>query len=86
MERLREEFDAIGFYLSAHPLDAYGASLERLGVVRSDQILATVRAKGNAAQIVIAGIVVGSRIRTSNRGGQRTKRYAFVQLTDHRAR
>ena len=78
MERLREEFDAIGFYLSAHPLDAYGASLERLGVVRSDQIVATVRAKGNAAQIVIAGIVVGSRIRTSSRG----KRYAFVQLTD----
>ena len=78
MERLKEEFDAIGFYLSAHPLDAYGASLERLGVVRSDQIVATVKAKGNSARINIAGIVVGSRIRTSSRGN----RYAFVQLTD----
>ncbi|MEP3115139.1 DNA polymerase III subunit alpha [Nisaea sp.] len=78
MERLKEEFDAIGFYLSAHPLDAYGASLERLGVVRSDQIVATVKAKGNSARIVIAGIVVGSRVRTSSRGN----RYAFVQLTD----
>jgi|TARA_R110002051_G_scaffold322859_1_gene414581 DNA polymerase III subunit alpha len=78
MERLKEEFDAIGFYLSAHPLDAYGASLERLGVVRSDQIVATVKAKGNSARIILAGIVVGSRVRTSSRGN----RYAFVQLTD----
>jgi len=78
MERLKEEFDAIGFYLSAHPLDAYGASLERLGVVRSDQIVATVKEKGNSARINIAGIVVGARIRTSSRGS----RYAFVQLTD----
>ncbi|UUX50386.1 DNA polymerase III subunit alpha [Nisaea acidiphila] len=78
MERLKEEFDAIGFYLSAHPLDAYGASLERLGVVRSDQIVATVKEKGGSTRINIAGIVVGSRIRTSSRGN----RYAFVQLTD----
>ena len=26
MERLKEEFDALGFYLSAHPLDAYAAA------------------------------------------------------------
>ncbi|MCH8168367.1 MAG: DNA polymerase III subunit alpha, partial [Proteobacteria bacterium] len=28
-DRLRHEFEAIGFYLSAHPLDAYGAAPER---------------------------------------------------------
>ena len=33
MERLRHEFDAIGFYLSAHPLNAYGKALDRLKVV-----------------------------------------------------
>src|SRR6185312_3548595 len=31
-ERLGEEFNAMGFYLSGHPLDAYGAALKRLGV------------------------------------------------------
>ena len=30
-ERLGEEFSAIGFYLSGHPLDAYDAALKRLG-------------------------------------------------------
>ena len=34
IERLQHEFEAIGFYLSAHPLDAYGKSLERIGVLR----------------------------------------------------
>src|SRR5439155_13664261 len=34
MEKLRHEFDAIGFYLSAHPLNSYGPTLKRLDVVR----------------------------------------------------
>ena len=29
-ERLRREFDAIGFFISGHPLDAYQTVLERL--------------------------------------------------------
>ena len=32
-ERLSEEFSAMGFYLSGHPLDAYEAALKRLGAV-----------------------------------------------------
>ena len=31
VEKLQQEFAAIGFYLSSHPLDAYGRSLERAG-------------------------------------------------------
>ena len=34
VEKLQHEFEAIGFYLSAHPLDPYGNSLERAGMVR----------------------------------------------------
>ncbi len=34
VEKLQHEFDAIGFYLSSHPLEAYGKSLDRLGVVK----------------------------------------------------
>ncbi len=33
VERLQNEFDAIGFYLSSHPLDPYGKSLERAGIL-----------------------------------------------------
>ena len=33
MERLQNEFAAIGFYLSSHPLAAYERSLQRLGVM-----------------------------------------------------
>ena len=38
-ERLQREFDAIGFFLSGHPLDDYAASLERLKVQRWTRVL-----------------------------------------------
>ncbi len=77
MDRLRHEFEAVGFYLSAHPLDAYGSSLRRLEVVRYAELAgwlvgrATTRAK-------LAGVVVSRQERTSARGN----RFAFVQLSD----
>jgi DNA polymerase-3 subunit alpha len=37
-ERLGEEFKAIGFYLSGHPLDDYAASLKRKGVLTLDEV------------------------------------------------
>ncbi|MCU0894834.1 MAG: DNA polymerase III subunit alpha, partial [Rhodospirillales bacterium] len=74
MERLKEELDAIGFYLSAHPLDAYAKTLRRLKVVSSAE-LATAPAAGTVS---VAGAVVGKRERTSGKGN----RYAFVQLSD----
>jgi DNA polymerase-3 subunit alpha len=78
LELLKHEFDALGFYLSAHPLDSYGSSLERLKVIGSDQIAAAVRAKGGSARLTLAGIVVSKQIRTSKNGN----RFAFAQLTD----
>ena len=76
MERLRHEFEAIGFYLSAHPLDAYGQNLERLGVVRhADLARALDRDPGRKR---LAGIVIGKQERTSRRGN----RFAFLQLSD----
>ena len=32
MQRLEKEFDAIGFFLSGHPLDEYESALESIGV------------------------------------------------------
>jgi DNA polymerase III subunit alpha len=78
LDRLQHEFDAIGFYLSSHPLDAYGPALERVGVVESSAVAATLAAKGGTGRINIAGIVGASRVRTNQRGNK----YAFVQMSD----
>jgi DNA polymerase-3 subunit alpha len=78
LDRLQHEFEAIGFYLSSHPLDAYGPALERVGVVESSGIAATVEAKSGTGRINVAGIVGASRVRTNQRGNK----YAFVQMSD----
>jgi DNA polymerase III subunit alpha len=77
VERLQHEFDAIGFYLSSHPLDPYGKSLERAGVLRWADLPAALAANG-ATRFRLAGIVIGKKERTSARGN----RFAFVQLSD----
>jgi DNA polymerase III subunit alpha len=77
VERLQNEFDAIGFYLSSHPLDPYGRSLERAGILRWVDLPAALAA-GGATRFRLAGIVIGKKERTSARGN----RYAFVQLSD----
>ncbi|MDY0883028.1 DNA polymerase III subunit alpha [Dongia soli] len=77
MEKLQHEFGAIGFYLSAHPLDSYGASLKRLEAVPYAELPAYMRARGTA-RAKVAGLLVGKQERTSAKGN----RFAFVQLTD----
>ncbi|MET1026831.1 MAG: DNA polymerase III subunit alpha [Dongiaceae bacterium] len=77
MEKLQHEFGAIGFYLSAHPLDAYGASLKRLEAVAYADLPAYMRARGTA-RAKVAGLLVSKQERTSAKGN----RFAFVQLTD----
>lgn len=76
LERLQHEFDAVGFYLSAHPLDGYGPSLKRLGVVRQADLARVVRLDPGRRKV--AGIVVGKQERTSKTGN----RFAFIQLSD----
>jgi DNA polymerase-3 subunit alpha len=72
LERLQQEFEVLGFYLSAHPLDAYRAPLARLGVVPAARL-------GDHAggRVRLAGVVLGKQERTSTRS-----RFAFVQLSD----
>ncbi len=77
VERLQHEFDAIGFYLSSHPLDPYGRSLERAGILRWVDLPAALAA-GGATRFRLAGIVIGKKERTSARGS----RFAFIQLSD----
>lgn len=77
MEQLAKEFEAIGFYLSAHPLDAYQATLNRVGVKRYSE---AVKGIGASETIVkLAGTVISKQERTSQKTGNR---FAFVQCSD----
>jgi len=75
-ERLGFEADAIGFHLTAHPLDSYAGVLKRLGVIPSNRIEPTGRAGVTRAKL--AGAVVGRKERTTRSG----TRMAWVMLSD----
>jgi DNA polymerase-3 subunit alpha len=76
LDALAFESEAIGFHLTAHPLDAYAASLRRLGVVPSNQL--EQRAQTGAARVRVAGTVVGAKERSTRAGS----RMAWVRLSD----
>jgi len=73
--KLNQEFDAIGFYLSAHPLEAYANTCRKLGVTDWRDVLSG-RMRGST--VYLAGIVGGRRITTTSRGSK----MAFVQMSD----
>eukprot|EP00752_Nemacystus_decipiens_P000780 g780.t1 len=75
-ERLQNEFEAIGFYLSSHPLAAYANACRRLGVAQYADVLAG-RVRTSKA-VKLAGIVGGKRMMTTSRGSK----MAFVQMSD----
>ena len=78
VDRLKEEFDALGLYLSAHPLDSYACQFSRLRIV-TQAALTELLETGRAPQrINLAGLVTSKQIRVSQRGN----RFAFVQFTD----
>jgi DNA polymerase-3 subunit alpha len=66
LERLQMEFDVLGLYLSAHPLDGYASALARLGVATGDRLRA-LAAAGEGARISVAGIVVAKQERVTER-------------------
>ena len=75
-ERLGEEFGAMGFYLSGHPLDAYASALKRLGAVTYGMLIEDRRRTG--FQATLAGTVV----KKHERRGRNDQAYAFVTLSD----
>ncbi len=76
MERLAMELDAVGFYMSAHPLDGYRSALRKLGVVDAAHLRAELGGR-DMGRLRLAGVVVGKQERTTDR-----TRFAFVQLSD----
>ncbi len=77
MEKLQGEFDAIGFYLSSHPLDAFSATLETMGITRANA-LEGLTARDVARPLRMVGTVAVKRERVGKRGNK----YAFVSLSD----
>jgi len=92
LERLQHEFSALGFYLSSHPLNAYGESLKKLGVSTFRSISenpprlpeATKGAKGKEWQrkrypsAIMAGVLLTKQERSTKTGSK----YAFLQFSD----
>ncbi len=77
LERLRHEFDAIGFYLSAHPLDSFAPAMARMKVVKFADLPRQLR-DAKSTRFKLAGIVVAKQERTAKSGN----RFAFVTLSD----
>ena len=74
LERMQREYDAIGFYLSSHPLDAYATWLSEKKFMCFQDIL---KSGVQMPSVKMAGVVLKRQERRSERG-----RYAFVTLSD----
>jgi len=78
LEVLNAEKEAIGFFLSAHPLDGFATAMERLDVVPSSAVAQRLRNAGGTALLKMAGIPGARKERTGKTGA----RYAFLALSD----
>jgi DNA polymerase-3 subunit alpha len=67
-ERLRKEFDAVGFFLTGHPLDDYAAALKRLRVQSYAEFARAVRSGASAGRV--AGTVVARTERRTRTGSK----------------
>ena len=77
LEKLRLESEAIGFYLSAHPLDSYQKGMERLGVKKYVDVMQGLRV-GDVIRSKLAGCVNSFQKRISKNGNK----YAFLEMSD----
>ncbi|GAB4072449.1 DNA polymerase III subunit alpha [Ancylobacter sonchi] len=67
-EKLQKEYDAIGFFLTGHPLDDYGKTLERFRVQRWSDFSRSVRAGATAGRL--AATVVSKQERRTKTGNK----------------
>ncbi len=77
MERLSNEFEAVGFYLSGHPLDDYMKPLMKLGVDTWASFQQKALTKGASAG-KLAGTITHRQERRSKSGNK----FAFIGFSD----
>jgi len=75
-EKLQREHEAVGFFLSAHPLDEYRAVLSKMRVQTWAEFAGSVRNGGTAGRL--AGTVTSKQERRTRTGNK----MAIVQLSD----
>lgn len=75
-EQLEEEKKALGFYLSAHPLDSYATILERERIISAKEVMTDAGLIGQTVRM--AGAIAGYREGTSKRGNK----YGRLTLSD----
>lgn len=80
-ERLGLEKEALGFYITGHPLDAFAEDLPRLATVNALSLAQAASAGGRfGAEVAMAGVVAAIKERPLKNGNGRM---AFVTLEDH---
>lgn len=67
-EQLEQEKKALGFYLSAHPLDSYATLLERERIIPAKEVMTDTGLIGQTVRM--AGAIAGYREGTSKRGNK----------------
>ena len=75
-EKLRREFEAVGFFLSGHPLEAYESALRRLRAMRWTEFARAARAGASTARL---GATVLDRFERRTKSGSKM---GVVQLSD----
>lgn len=77
LEQLSHEFGAVGFYLSAHPLDSRQKQFENLKISSYADVEAAL-ANVPMARFSMAGVLLKKQEKMSQKGSK----YAFLQLSD----
>ena len=75
-EKLKKEYEAIGFYLSAHPLDDYSKLFKSQKIEKFSELNEIL--KSGPKLIKISGSVLSKQERISNKGNK----FAFIQFSD----
>ena len=72
-EKLKAEKDALGFYITAHPLDPFEKEVRRLGAVKTADLAAT----PDGSPVVLTGVVQAVKLKNSARTGKRYATFSF---------
>lgn len=73
-QKLAFEREALGTYISGHPLEKFRRDLVRLGVISTEQL----KERAGESEVRVGGVVAALRLKNTRRGD----RYATFQLED----
>ena len=76
-EKLQKEYEAVGFYLSRHPLENYLPFFKELGIMRSSEIHQQ-KEENDSKICQFVGVVTGLKKKVSKNGNP----FAFLELSD----